>query len=185
MKKQRYIPRLLERYRREIIPALMKEFGYKNPMQVPRLEKIVVNMGLGEAIQNIRLLDAGERELMQITGQKPVITKAKKSVAGFKLRAGMSIGCMVTLRRYRMYEFLDRFINFAIPRIRDFRGINPRSFDKRGNLSIGIKEQIIFPEIDYDKVEKIKGLNISIVTTASTDKEARRLLYYFGMPFRE
>ncbi|MDI6615604.1 MAG: 50S ribosomal protein L5 [Syntrophaceae bacterium] len=163
---------------------MIKEHGYKNAMQVPRLEKIVVNMGLGEAIQNSKILDGAVSELSMIVGQKPVITKARKSIATFKLRQGMSIGCMVTLRRERMYEFLDRLVNIAIPRIRDFRGISPRSFDGRGNFSMGINEHYIFPEIDYDKIDKVKGLNITIVTTAKTDDEARHLLKLMGVPFR-
>ena len=176
--------RLKELYKEEVTPALIKEFGYKNTMQVPRLEKIVVNMGLGEAIQNSKILDSAVSELSMIVGQQPVITKARKSIATFKLRKGMSIGCMVTLRREKMYEFLDRLVNIAIPRIRDFRGISPRSFDGRGNFSMGINEHYIFPEIDYDKIDKVKGLNISIVTTARTDDEARHLLKLMGVPFR-
>ncbi len=176
--------RLKELYFKEVVPAMMKERGYKNVMEVPRLEKIVVNMGLGEAIHNIKILDSAVEELALITGQKPVITKAKRSIASFKLREGMSIGCMVTLRKDRMYEFLDRLIHVAIPRVRDFRGLNSRSFDGRGNYTLGIREQIIFPEIDYDKVEKVKGMNITIVTTAKTDDEARLLLALLGMPFR-
>ncbi|NMC61682.1 MAG: 50S ribosomal protein L5 [SAR324 cluster bacterium] len=176
--------RLKEQYKNEIIPNLIKEFGYKNIMQVPRLEKIVVNMGLGEAIQNVKILDSAAEELEVITGQKSVITKAKKSIASFKLRQGMPIGCMVTLRREKMYEFLDRLMNIALPRVRDFKGVSSKGFDGRGNYSIGIKEQLIFPEINYDKVEKVKGLNVSIVTSAATDEEGRALLKGFGMPFR-
>ena len=176
--------RLKTYYTEEVTPVLIKEHGYKNAMQVPRLEKIVVNMGLGEAIQNSKILDGAVSELAMIVGQKPVITKARKSIATFKLRQGMSIGCMVTLRRERMYEFLDRLVNVAIPRIRDFRGISPRSFDGRGNFSMGINEHYIFPEIDYDKIDKVKGLNITIVTTAKTDDEARHLLKLMGVPFR-
>lgn len=176
--------RLKKYYTEEVTPVLIKEHGYKNSMQVPRLEKIVVNMGLGEAIQNSKILDGAVSELSMIVGQKPVITKARKSIATFKLRQGMSIGCMVTLRRERMYEFLDRLVNIAIPRIRDFRGISPRSFDGRGNFSMGINEHYIFPEIDYDKIDKVKGLNITIVTTAKTDDEARHLLKLMGVPFR-
>lgn len=161
--------RLKEYYKREVIPALVSEFGYKNPMQVPVMKKIVVNMGLGEAIQNVKVLENASSELELITGQKVVITKAKKSIATFKLRKGMSIGCRVTLRRERMYEFFDRFINVALPRIRDFRGVSPNTFDGRGNFAIGVKEQIIFPEIEYDKIEKVRGMNIAIVTSASTD----------------
>lgn len=176
--------RLKEQYTKEIVPLLMKQFGYKNIMQVPRIEKIVVNMGLGEAIQNVKILDSASEEMAVITGQKTVITKAKKSIASFKLRQGMPIGCMVTLRKERMYEFLDRLMNIALPRVRDFKGVSGKAFDGRGNYSIGIKEQLIFPEINYDKVEKIKGLNISIVTSAETDEEGKALLKGFGMPFR-
>ncbi|HPQ43730.1 MAG TPA: 50S ribosomal protein L5 [Syntrophales bacterium] len=176
--------RLKKYYYEEVAPALIKENGYKNPMQVPKLEKIVVNMGLGEAIQNIKILDSAVEELAMIVGQKPVITKARKSIATFKLRQGMSIGCMVTLRSDRMYEFLDRLVNVAIPRIRDFRGISPRSFDGRGNFSMGINEHYIFTEIDYDKIDKVKGLNVTIVTTSQTDDEARQLLKLMGIPFR-
>jgi len=176
--------RLKEYYKEEVTPVLIKELGYKNSMQVPRLEKIVVNMGLGEAIQNIKILDNAVSELAMIVGQRPVVTKARKSIATFKLRQGMSIGCMVTLRREKMYEFLDRLVNVAIPRIRDFRGISPKSFDGRGNFSMGINEHYIFPEIDYDKIDKVKGLNITIVTTARTDDEARHLLKLMGVPFR-
>jgi large subunit ribosomal protein L5 len=163
---------------------MTREREYKNIMEVPRLEKIVVNMGLGDAIQNIKVLDSAVEELALITGQKPVVTRARRSIASFKLREGMAIGCMVTLRKDRMYEFLDRLIHVAIPRVRDFRGLNSRSFDGRGNYTLGIREQIIFPEIDYDKVEKIKGMNITIVTTARTDEEGRLLLKLMGMPFR-
>ncbi|MBM4372184.1 MAG: 50S ribosomal protein L5 [Deltaproteobacteria bacterium] len=177
--------RLKDRYDSEIVPKLREEFGYSNPMEVPRLTKIVVNMGLGEAIQNANLIEASQRELAAITGQKPVVTKARKSIATFKLREGMSIGCMVTLRKDRMWEFLDRLVNLALPRVRDFRGVSPRGFDGRGNFTLGLKEQIIFPEIDYDKVQKIKGMNISIVTTARKDDEARALLTHLGMPFRK
>jgi len=175
---------LKEYYKKEVVPRIMKEFGYKNVMQVPRLVKITVNMGLGEAIQNIKILDSATKELSEITGQKPVITKARKSIASFKLRKGMSIGCMVTLRGDRMYDFLNKLVNVAMPRVRDFRGVSPRSFDGRGNYSLGIKEQIIFPEIDYDTIDKIKGLNISITTTAKSDEEARFLFAQLGMPFR-
>ena len=177
--------RMKERYHQDLVPKLMKEFGYTNKMRVPRLQKIVVNMGLGEAIQNIKVLDSATSEIMTITGQKPVPTKAKKSIANFKLRQGMPIGCMVTLRKDRMYEFFDRLVNIALPRVRDFRGISGKAFDGRGNYSLGIKEQIIFPEIDYDKIDKIKGLNITIVTTAKTDEEGKTLLRLFGMPFRD
>ncbi len=176
--------RLKAKYVQEIIPELKKEFGYSNIMQVPRLEKVVINMGLGEAIQNIKILDSASEELAQVAGQKPVITKAKKSIASFKLRQGMPIGCMVTLRREKMYEFLDRLMNIALPRVRDFKGIPAKGFDGRGNYSLGIKEQLIFPEINYDKVDKIKGLNISIVTSAKTDEEGKALLRQLGMPFR-
>lgn len=171
-------------YTKEVVPALMKHFNYTNIMQVPRLDKIVINMGLGEAIQNIKILDSALEEIAAITGQRPVITKAKRSIAQFKLRTGMPIGCMVTLRKERMYEFLNRLINVALPRVRDFRGLSPHAFDGRGNYSLGIKEQIIFPEIDYDKIDKIKGMNIVIVTTAKTDEEGRELLKLIGMPFR-
>lgn len=176
--------RLKEQYKKEIVPNLIKEFGYKNIMQVPRIEKVVVNMGLGEAIQNVKILDSATEELEVITGQKSVITKAKKSIASFKLRQGMPIGCMVTLRRERMFEFLDRLMNIALPRVRDFKGVSGKGFDGRGNYSIGIKEHLIFPEINYDKVEKVKGLNISIVTSAETDEEGKALLKGLGMPFR-
>lgn len=176
--------RLKEYYRNEVLPALTKKFGYRNTMEVPRLEKIVLNMGLGEAIQNVKILDSAAAELAMISGQKPVITKAKKSIATYKLRKGMSIGCMVTLRSDRMYEFFDRFANVAIPRIRDFRGISPRSFDGRGNFSTGINEHYIFPETDLDKIEKVLGLNITIVTSAKTDDEARELLRLMGLAFR-
>ncbi|HOF04742.1 MAG TPA: 50S ribosomal protein L5 [Syntrophales bacterium] len=176
--------RLKELYQKEVVPALIAKFGYKNRMEVPKLEKIVLNMGLGEAIQNAKILDSAAAEMAAITGQKPVITKARKSIATFKLRQGMSIGCRVTLRRERMYEFLDRLVNINLPRVRDFRGIAPKSFDGRGNFALGLKEQIIFPEIDYDKIDKIRGMNVVIVTTAKTDEEARELLRMMGMPFR-
>ncbi|HQG83683.1 MAG TPA: 50S ribosomal protein L5 [Syntrophales bacterium] len=176
--------RLKDHYKSEVVPAMMKQFGYRNPMQVPRLEKIIVNMGLGEAIQNVKILESASAEIGALTGQKPVITKARKSIATFKLRKGMSVGCMVTLRKERMYEFFDRLVNVALPRIRDFRGIPPSSFDGRGNFAMGIKEQFIFPEIDYDKIDKVKGMNVVIVTTARTDEEARHLLKLMGMPFR-
>jgi large subunit ribosomal protein L5 len=175
--------RLLTRFREEIVPQLMEEFGYKNVMQVPRLEKIVVNIGLGEAIQNAKAIDAAVGDLSAITGQKPVVTKAKKSIAAFKLRAGMPIGAMVTLRGQRMYEFLDRLIAIALPRIRDFRGVSPNSFDGRGNYTLGLREQLAFAEIDYDRIDKVRGLELSIVTTARTDEEGRRLLALLGMPF--
>ncbi|MBZ5563939.1 MAG: 50S ribosomal protein L5 [Acidobacteriia bacterium] len=178
------MPRLKERYLKEVQPALVKEFSYKNPMAVPRVRKIVVNMGLGEAIQNAKLLDSASSELSQITGQKPVITRARKSIANFKLRKNMPIGAMVTLRGDRMYEFLDRLANVALPRVRDFRGLSTRAFDGRGNYTLGLRDQLVFPEIDYAKVEKVKGLNISIVTDAPTDAEALALLRHLGMPFR-
>jgi len=177
-------PRLKEKYTREIVPALMKEFSYKNIMQVPKIQKIVLNVGLGEAIQNIKLLEAAQKELGKITGQKAVITKAKKSIATFKLREGMPIGCKVTLRGDSMYEFLDRLIGIALPSIRDFRGISGKSFDGRGNYALGIREQFIFPEIDYDKVEMVHGLDIIMCTSAKTDKESKALLRMIGIPFR-
>jgi large subunit ribosomal protein L5 len=177
--------RLRERYKQEIAPALAKEFGYKNPMSIPKLEKIVLNMGLGEAIQNAKILDAAVNELATISGQRPVVTKAKKSIAAFKLREGMSIGAMVTLRGERMYEFLDRFVSITLPRVRDFRGVSAKSFDGRGNYTIGLRDQLIFPEIDFGKVDKARGLNVCIVTTAKTDEEARALLRHLGMPFRQ
>ena len=176
--------RLKERYTTEIVPKLMKTFEYKSVMQVPKIEKIVLNMGLGEAIQNVKILDSAVEELTKIVGQKAVITKAKRSIASFKLRQGMPIGCMVTLRQDQMYEFLDRLLNVALPRVRDFKGVSPKAFDGKGNYSLGVKEQLIFPEIDYDKIDKIKGLNISIVTTAKTDEEGRELLKLMGKPFR-
>ncbi len=178
------IPRLLERYRSEITPRLFEKFKYRNLAQVPRLSSVTLNVGLGEALQNAKLLEAATEELKIISGQKPVITKARKSVANFRLREGQSIGCMVTIRSRRMYEFMDRLINVALPRVRDFRGVSPRSFDGRGNYTLGIREQIIFPEINYDKVERVRGLNITIVTTAPTDEEGRALLAECGMPFR-
>ena len=178
------VPRIKEKYEKEIVPALMKRFGYKNVMQVPKLAKIVVNVGMGDAIQNVKLLDAVSADLATITGQRPVIRRARRAISNFKLKAGMPIGCMVTLHKARMYEFFDRLVNIAIPRIRDFRGISPNSFDGRGNYNLGIGEQIIFPEIDYDKVEKIKGMNITILTTAKTDEEGFELLKSLGMPFR-
>ena len=175
---------LREKYEREIIPQLMKRFGYKNIMQAPKLKRIVINMGLGEAIQNIKVLDAAVEEISLITGQRPVITKARKSIAQFKLRKGMPIGCMVTLRKDRMYEFFNRLINIALPRVRDFRGVSGKSFDGRGNYALGIREQLTFPEIDYDKIDKVKGMNIIIVTTAKNDEEGKELLRLLGMPFR-
>jgi large subunit ribosomal protein L5 len=176
--------RLKDVYQEKAVPALMKRFNYKNGMQVPKLEKIVINMGLGEAIQNIKILDSAAQELGQITGQKPVITKAKKSIAQFKLRTGMPIGCSVTLRKERMYEFFSRLVNVALPRVRDFKGLSGKSFDGRGNYALGIREQLIFPEIHYDKIDKVKGMNIVIVTTAKTDEEGKELLKLLGMPFR-
>jgi large subunit ribosomal protein L5 len=176
--------RLRERYRREILPQLMKDLGCRNVNQVPHLDKVVLNMGLGEAIQNAKVLDAAVAELSAISGQKPVVTKARRAIANFKLREGMPIGCMVTLRGTRMYEFLDRLMNLALPRVRDFRGVSDRSFDGRGNYSLGIREQIIFPEIDLDKIDKVRGLTVSIITTARTDAEGKALLKALGMPFR-
>jgi large subunit ribosomal protein L5 len=177
-------PRLKERYQKQVVPALLQEFKYGNPMAVPRLRKIVINVGLGEAIQNAKLLDSATQELGQITGQKPVITRARKSIANFKLRKNMPIGVMVTLRGDRMYEFFDRLTNVALPRVRDFRGLSTRAFDGRGNYTLGVRDQLVFPEVDYAKVEKIKGMNISIVTDAKTDAEALALLRHLGMPFR-
>ena len=177
--------RLKEKYRNEIAPALAKEFDIKNPMAIPRIEKVVVNMGLGEASSNAKILDVAAEEVRAITGQKPVITKAKKSIAAFKLRQGMNIGTMVTLRGDRMYEFLDRLISVALPRVRDFRGISGKAFDGRGNYTLGVREQLIFPEIDFNKVDKTRGMNISIVTTAQNDEQARSLLKAIGMPFRQ
>src|SRR5215813_1698163 len=176
--------RLREHYSKKVVPALTKEFSYKNRMAVPKIEKITINIGFGEATQNAKLMDGAVNELGQITGQKPVVTKATKSIAAFKLREGMSIGCMVTLRGNRMYEFLDRLFNIALPRVRDFRGVSNKSFDGRGNYTLGLKDQLIFPEIDYNKVEKTKGMNISITTTAKTDAEGLALLKHLGMPFR-
>lgn len=176
--------RLNELYNKEMVPQLMKDFNYRNVMEVPKLEKIVVNMGLGEAIQNVKILDSAVDEMAVITGQKPIITKAKKSIAGFKLRQGMPIGCAVTLRKDKMYEFLDRLVNVSLPRVRDFKGISGKAFDGKGNYSLGVKEQLIFPEINYDKIDKIKGINITIVTTAKSDEEGKALLKLFGMPFR-
>lgn len=176
--------RLIEIYQKDLKPTLTKEFNYTSPMEVPRLDKIILNMGLGEAIQNIKVLDAAMEELALIAGQRPIVTRARKSIASFKLREGMPIGCMVTLRRGRMYDFFDKLVNVALPRVRDFRGLSDKSFDGRGNYTLGIKEHIIFPEIDYDKIDKIKGLNITIVTTARTDEEGKALLKMMGMPFR-
>ena len=177
--------RVRERFREELVPSLMGEFGYQNEYQVPKLEKIVINVGLGEAVSNGRALDAATDDLAAITGQKPVVTRAKKSIASYKLRAGMPIGAMVTLRGERMYEFIDRLISIALPRIRDFRGISPSSFDGRGNYTLGLREQIMFPEVDYDQIDRVRGLEVSFVTTARTDQEGRRLLAMLGMPFAQ
>jgi large subunit ribosomal protein L5 len=177
--------RLREKFEKDVRPELMKELGFVNPMQAPKLEKIIVNMGLGEAINNGKIIDASVEQLSAITGQKPVVTKARKSIANFKLRQGQSIGAMVTLRGDRMYEFFDRLVSVALPRVRDFKGVSPKAFDGKGNYTLGVREQIIFPEINYDKVEKIKGLNITVVTTARNDEEGRALLRHLGMPFRQ
>ncbi|HEY6539478.1 MAG TPA: 50S ribosomal protein L5 [Ktedonobacteraceae bacterium] len=177
--------RLKTRYTEEIMPALQKEFNYSNPMQVPGVHKVVVNIGMGEAIQNAKAMDAAVSDLATITGQRPVITRAKRSVATFKLREGMQIGCMVTLRGDRMYQFLDKLMNVALPRLRDFQGVSPDAFDGRGNYTLGLREQLVFPEIDYDKVDKVRGMEVSIVTTARTDEEGRRLLKLMGMPFKK
>jgi large subunit ribosomal protein L5 len=179
-----YVARMHQYYMQEVVPVLQQRFGYRNVMQVPRLDKIVLNMGLGEAIQNPKLLDAGVEQLAAISGQKPVITKARKSIAAYKLRTGMSIGVKVTLRKDRMYDFFDRLVNIALPRVRDFRGVTSNAFDGRGNYTLGVEEQVIFPEVDYDKVERIKGLAIIVVTSAKTDAEGRELLRLLGMPFR-
>lgn len=179
-----YVPRLLKMYRAEIIPAMMEQFKYRSVMQVPRLDRITINMGVGEAVEERKHLDAAVNDLQIIAGQKPVITRARKSISNFKLRENMPIGCKVTLRRWRMYEFIDRFIALSVPRIRDFRGLSDKAFDGRGNYSIGLKEQIVFPEINYDKLDKIRGMNLTFVTTANTDEEAYALLSAFGMPFR-
>jgi large subunit ribosomal protein L5 len=176
--------RLREKYQKEVIPALTKEFGYKNVMAVPRVEKVVVNMGLGEATSNAKLVDVGADELARITGQKPVTRRAKKSIAAFKVRKGMPIATMVTLRGARMWEFLDRLMTIALPRVRDFKGVSPRGFDGRGNYTLGLRDQLLFPEIDYMKVDKARGMNVSVVTTAKTDEEARKLLQFIGMPLR-
>jgi large subunit ribosomal protein L5 len=184
-KAEKFTSRLYDFYRQDCVPKMMQEFRYKSPMQVPKLEKIVVNLGLGEAIQNIKLLDSASVELAAITGQKPVITRAKRSIAAFKLREGMPIGCMVTLRRGRMYDFFDKLVNVVLARVRDFRGLSDKSFDGRGNYTLGIKEHLIFPEIDYDKIDKVKGMNITIVTSAPTDEEGRQLLALMGLPFRK
>ena len=178
------VPRLLQRYKEEVVPALMERFGYKNIMQVPKIEKVVVNIGLGEALQNPKALDHAARDLATITGQKPLVTRARKSIATFKLRKGNPIGLKVTLRGRRMYDFLDRLFNVALPRVRDFRGVSPDSFDGRGNYTLGLREQLIFPEIDYDQVDRVRGMEVTIVTTAETDEEARELLRLLGMPFR-
>ncbi|MBX3237986.1 MAG: 50S ribosomal protein L5 [Nitrospiraceae bacterium] len=178
------MPRMRDAYRDRVVPALMKEFGYQNPMQVPRLNRIVLNVGMGEAIQNVKLLESAATELGMITGQKPVITRAKKAIAGFKLRQGMPIGAKVTLRSRRMWEFLDRLVTLALPRIRDFRGISPKAFDGRGNYTLGLKEQLIFPEIEYDGIASIHGMDITFVTTAQTNDEGKALLKHLGMPFR-
>lgn len=177
--------RLKDKYRNEVVPALMKEFGYTNPMQVPRVEKVVLNMGVGTAIQDPKTLDSAVREMALISGQRPVVTRAKRSIAAFKVREGMRIGCKVTLRGDRMYEFLDRLFNVSLPRVRDFSGINPNAFDGRGNFAMGVREQLIFPEIDYDKVDRTRGMDIIITTTANSDAEARSLLKSLGLPFRE
>ena len=177
-------PRFIAKYKETAIPALTKQFGYTNPNQVPRLEKIVINMGLGAAVTNPKIIDTAVEELRAVTGQKPVVTRSKKAIASFKLRAGLPIGAMVTLRKNKMWEFLDRFISIALPRMRDFRGVSRRAFDGQGNYTLGLKEQIIFPEIDYDRIDVIKGLNVSIVTSANTDEEGRALLQHMGMPFR-
>jgi large subunit ribosomal protein L5 len=177
--------RMKEKYLKEVIPGLRKEFSYKNPMQVPRVHKVVVNIGMGEAIQNAKAMDAAVADLASITGQRPVITRARRSVAAFKLREGMQIGCMVTLRGERMYYFLDKLMNVALPRIRDFQGVSAEAFDGRGNYTLGLREQLVFPEIDYDKIDKVRGMEISIVTTARTDEEGRRLLKLMGMPFKK
>ena len=177
--------RLKEKYQKEVVPALQREFNYRNPMQVPAVNKVVINIGMGEAIQNAKAMDAAIADLATITGQRPVITRAKRSVAAFKLREGMQIGCMVTLRGERMYQFLDKLMNVALPRLRDFQGISPEAFDGRGNYTLGLREQLVFPEIDYDKVDKVRGMEVSIVTTARTDEEGRRLLGLMGMPFRK
>ncbi len=177
--------RLKDAYKNEIVDAMVKKFGYKNTMQVPKLDKIVINMGVGEAKENAKVLDAAVRDLETISGQKAVVTRAKKSVANFKIREGLAIGCKVTLRGEKMYEFLDRLVNLALPRVRDFRGVNPNSFDGRGNYSLGIREQLIFPEIEYDKIDKVRGMDVIFVTTAKTDEEARELLTLFNMPFQK
>ncbi|HTK11124.1 MAG TPA: 50S ribosomal protein L5 [Ktedonobacteraceae bacterium] len=177
--------RIKEKYRQEVAPALQKEFNYRNPMQVPGIHKVVINIGMGEVIQNAKAMDAAVADLAAITGQRPVITRAKRSVAAFKLREGMQIGCMVTLRGDRMYQFLDKLLNVALPRLRDFQGVSADAFDGRGNYTLGLREQLVFPEIDYDKVDKVRGMEVSVVTTATTDEEGRRLLSLMGMPFKK
>ncbi len=177
--------RLRDKYQREVVPAMKKEFGYANVMAVPKIEKVVVNMGLGEATSNVKLVDVGADELARITGQKPVTRRSKKSIAAFKVRKGMPIGAMVTLRGERMWEFLDRLMTIALPRVRDFKGVSPKGFDGRGNYTLGLRDQLLFPEIDYMKVDKARGMNVSVVTTAKTDEEARKLLQFIGMPFRQ
>lgn len=179
------IPRLQEKYEKEIVPALMEKFGYENIMQVPKLEKIIINMGIGEAKENSKILESAIADLQIIAGQKPIITRAKKSVANFKIRENMPIGCKVTLRKHQMYEFADKLVSIALPRVRDFRGVSAKAFDGRGNYALGIKEQLIFPEIEYDKVDKVRGMDIVFVTTAKTDEEARELLRFLGMPFAQ
>jgi large subunit ribosomal protein L5 len=179
-----HTPRLQEKYQNEVVPALQKEFGYANPMQVPALNKIVINIGMGEALQNAKAMDNAVRDLTDITGQHPVVTKAKRSVAAFKLRQGNAIGCMVTLRGRRMYDFLDKLINVALPRLRDFQGVSTDSFDGRGNYTLGLREQLVFPEINYDRIDKVRGMEVTVVTTSRTDEEGRRLLALLGMPFR-
>ncbi|EKP94860.1 ribosomal protein L5 [Thermaerobacter subterraneus DSM 13965] len=179
------VTNLKEKYEKEVVPALMQRFGYKSIMEVPRIEKVVINMGVGDAIQNPKLLDSAVKELALITGQRPMVTRAKKSISAFKVRAGMPIGCKVTLRKQRMWDFLTRLIFLALPRVRDFRGLSPDSFDGRGNYSLGLREQLIFPEIDYDDIEKVRGMDVTIVTTAKTDEEARELLRLLGLPFRQ
>jgi large subunit ribosomal protein L5 len=179
-----YEPRLRKKYKEEIVPQLMKDFSFRNIMQVPKLERVIVNMGLGEAVQNAKLIESAVEELMAITGRKPIVTRAKKSIASFKLREGMPIGVMVTLRGEQMYDFVDRLVSIALPRTRDFKGISPKAFDGRGNYTLGIREQIVFPEINYDKIDRIKGMNVTFVTTAETDEQGRALLKSLGMPFR-
>lgn len=179
------VPRLQEKYEKEVVPALMEKFGYKNIMEVPKLDKVVVNMGVGEAKDNAKVLESAMADMQLITGQKPILTRAKKSVANFKIRQNMPIGCKVTLRKSRMFEFTDKLMNVALPRVRDFRGISDKSFDGRGNYSLGIKEQLIFPEVEYDKIDKVRGMDIIFVTTAKTDEEARELLRFLGMPFAQ